>query len=132
MITKYKLTSTLSTLFVYIIYTIGIGIFFFLIYSIITIDIPGIITCLALELFFYIKFYRLFLKFKNIMFDFECIYFDNESIPFKNITEIKKGKITYIKKDIKNSVYYNYFYGINYNQLNNFYHSENNSHIHSR
>jgi uncharacterized membrane protein len=120
---KYKLTTTLSTLFVYVINIIGIGFISFLIYSIITWDVIAIFIFSIFILLLYLKFYRSFIRFKDVNFDSEFIYIDDEIISFKDVTEIKRGKITYLKNGIKNNVYYNYFYGINYKQLNDF-HSE--------
>lgn len=118
---KHELSSTLSKLFAYNIYIITVGIFFFLIYSIIIFEVSAIIFCLILELLVYIKFLRLLFKAKNIFFDSENIYFDNETIPLKDILEIKNGKITYVKNEILNYVYYNYCYAKNNSLLNNFY-----------
>ncbi|WP_428231928.1 hypothetical protein [Flavobacterium sp.] len=121
--TKLNLTSELGNIFIYVTIIFGVGILFFLTYSIIILAIPAIIICIGIEISFYIKFYRPFLKFKNVFFDDEFIYFDNQSIPLKSIIEIEKGKIIYIKEgeDLENELYYNSFYSTNFEILENFY-----------
>lgn len=121
--TKFNLTSELGILFVYVSSILGIGILFFLIYSITIAALPAVIICIFIELSFYLKFYRFFFKFKNVSFDNQYIYFDNQSIPLKNVREIEKGKIIYFieGEDFEIELYYNHFYGINLEILEEFH-----------
>ncbi|OHT46051.1 hypothetical protein B0A71_00645 [Flavobacterium tructae] len=127
MTTKYKLTSDLGIIFTHVCNIIGVIILFFLIYSILIVEIGAIIFCLILESFLYLKFYRFFSKFKNVTFDINFFYFENEVIPIKNITNLKKGRITYTYKNETKELHYNYFYGINYNKLKEFHNNLINS-----
>lgn len=92
---KYKLNGGISTLNKYFCAIIGIGFLGFLIYSIITEDISGIIVCSILVLFSYFFFIRKIKKFKEIEFDEQNVYFDEIKIPYEDIIDIKFGKIVF-------------------------------------
>ena len=118
---KYQLTTSISLIFVYVTYIIGIGFLSFLAYSFFTKGTEGIIVCTILCLFIYIAFIRKFLRFNNVSFDSKCIYIEDKIIYLKNIDKIEKGKIIFSENGISEKVYFNYFYGKNHKLLTDFF-----------
>ncbi len=121
---KYQLTTSISLIFVYVTYIIGIGFLSFLAYNFFTKDTEGIIVCAILCVFLYIAFIRKFLRFNNVNFDSKFIYVGDKIINLKNIDKIEKGKIIFSENGISEKVYYNYFYGKNHKLLTDFFEIE--------
>lgn len=115
-----RLSTSLGTLFMYVICILSSGFFLFLVYSLITQNIVATILISLLLLMFYLKFLRKIFKYKEITFDSNNIYFNDEFVSLSCITELSTGRIIFVKDGIERTIYFNsYFLGKNHILLKN-------------
>lgn len=120
---KHKLETSLSTIFVYVIYVMGIYLLGFLLYNIIIRDTENLIFLIVALLFLYLMFFRKIWRFKSFTFDSSFIYADNKTISFQVVSKIEKGKITYIENDLEKVLYFNFYFIENFKILLEYYRS---------
>ena len=122
---KHKLNNGVSTLYQYVFSIIGIGYFGFLIYTIITQDIIGIIICSIFVLFAYLFFILKIKKIKEIEFDEHYVYFDETKISYKDIVDIKFGKIVFKVNDGEKVILFGFIpFSNRFNLLKDFYNNK--------
>jgi hypothetical protein len=117
----YKLTSEYSIIAKYISCIIAFTFLLFLIYAVITKNIPASIFMIVGLSYFYLFLLRNFWRYKLVNFDNEFIYSENLKLPYSEVLEIKKGKIIYGNLDRKNVLYFNYKFSSNFSILKEFY-----------
>ncbi len=123
--TKFDLTSRLGKLFVYGIYTMGIGFLGFFFYSLFIQETSAILVTLFMNLFLYFGLISKTLRLKKVTFDQDSIYLENEKIPFSEVKSIKEGEIIIFKDKNEEKIKYNYFFGENFKTLKYFYNAKN-------
>ena len=90
-----------------------------ILYSAFTLNFtPAIVFSLLLVLF-YFKFYRKIFKFKTVTFDDDAVFISGKEIALADVTVVKQGLLTYRDNGLEDKVYYNHFFGHNYELLVN-------------
>jgi hypothetical protein len=100
----------------------GVYCFGLLIYTIVTLDISGLIF----TIFFYLAFFRKIMRIQSLTFDENYIYTKGgNKISYDEINSIVDGKITIIKNSNKKVIYVNpYFPAKNHKLFMKYYNSK--------
>ncbi|HYD89903.1 MAG TPA: hypothetical protein VEA37_00265 [Flavobacterium sp.] len=116
---NYTLTTPIGHCFVYVMSIHGIFAVITILYSAFTLNFTPVIIFSLMLVLLYFKFYRRIFRFKTVTFNDDTIIISGKNISLADVNAMKQGIITYLDSGREYKVYYNHYFGHNYELLVN-------------